>query len=106
MSPSIATILRDLQDAARHHRFEPVGSVTATDVQTAIQQVGAIIGEIGVVNGIATLDGSGKLTSSQIPDPVVASVAGKTGAVKPVKNVEIVFSHIGARPSRFSPLAI
>ena len=39
----VSTDLRDLQDDARHHRFEPVSvgfdTITATDVQKAIEQV-------------------------------------------------------------------
>lgn len=36
---------------------------------------------LGVANGVATLDGSGKLSAAQAPTASVTSVAGRTGAV-------------------------
>lgn len=55
-------------------------------------QAAAIVGgdfisnaEKGVANGVATLDGAGKVTAAQLPAPLVTSVAGKTGAVNLAK---------------------
>lgn len=50
----------------------------------------------GAASGVATLDGSGKIPSSQVPTNDVTSVAGKTGAVV-INPADIIKVSSGAR---------
>lgn len=103
-----ATAQQDIDDhiadatdahAASAIGFTPAGNLAATQVQAALEELDSekiAATEKGTANGVATLDGSGKLPSSQLTieafeykgswdastnDPTLANASGNTGDV-------------------------
>lgn len=70
----VAGTVPDAQLPTRLSSSSLSSSITS-GAQSAISSVS------GQANGLATLDGNGKVPTGQLPDDAVTSVAGKTGAV-------------------------
>lgn len=63
------------------------------------------ISELGVADGVATLDGTGKVPSAQLPADTVTSVFGRIGDVT-AQASDYTFAQIGAKPTTLAGYGI
>jgi hypothetical protein len=99
--PIVSTDMRCTTESARRIRYEPSGSITATDVQTAIEQV-AVIAVAGAPGVVPTI-----VTAAMSPyAPTLADTLLLVDTTGGVVNIQLPLSATRVSSGRYIPLTV